>query len=265
MTSAFASSAAPDFDLIRTVEIAQENNFKSIQLYINEKYIDVEYLNDLIIAINKSDLESVVIHLPNLNDLTPGIINAVENIVNLKSPHLKVVGLIHYEDEIPIKTIHVPEGVNGVAVKPLFMNDIPKIPGLIIGVENSKTKVFDPKHVMRAFHMATLHHIPFVFDIGRIMYPRKKGGEIEQETINEIYDFITILISQLDPSQDIIHLSGKTQFGDFRSFSCALGAEDDITIPLIPVIKEFSDRGGIVVFEHEDLIQALESKKALEG
>ncbi|MFS8130808.1 MAG: hypothetical protein ACMG57_02400, partial [Candidatus Dojkabacteria bacterium] len=80
----------------------------------------------------------------------------------------------------------------------------------------------------------------------------------------EIYYFIRDLIMQLDPTVDIIHTTGKTEFGIFRDYACALGAEGDITIPLMEILKEFSDRGGIVVFEHEDLAQAVESKRNIE-
>ena len=266
MPPALANAAfAPDFNkLIDTVVVAEENDFESIQLYVNDTIRSIDYRERLAEAINNSSLKSIVIHFPNVADLKSPLIKATRTLVNALRKDLKLVGLIHYEDsvELPHFKKLVERGLARTDM-PFLSVYIPRFKRMPVGVENSKINEFDPEHVMRSFYFARFHGLPFVFDIGRIMYP-KQDETINEETKQEVYQFIEWLISQLDPAIDVIHTSGKTEWGNFRDFACALGADGDITIPLMSVLKDFSDRGGIVVFEHEDLGQAIDSKKNLE-
>lgn len=286
MPLTLASSAIPGFDLIDTVDTAYEENFESVQLFINNSILNPEYREVLIGAIKSQNITSVVIHLPNVADITEELVAATQLLVDgvlSENTHkdkvtppfngtrqpISVVGLIHYEDEVKINFPGLTTSV-GDRTKPFLSIDIPRFNNMVVGVENSKTREFDVKHVMNTLKFARAHDIPFVFDIGRIMYPIKLKGEKEASLINEnirkqIIRFIKLIIGKMDPKRDIIHTSGKTEFGKFRDYACALGAEGDITEPLMDDMNEFILNGGIVVLEHEDLKQALDSRSNLEG
>src|SRR6185369_8461609 len=167
----------PYYDqLIETVETAADNGFDSVQLYVNKVLESQEYRADLIKSIIENGIKSIVIHLPNYSDLNESILNATQELVRLMPRGVRLVGLIHYEDDIPLNFPDLTTK-KGNRTRPLLSHDIPKIKGLKVGLENSKIKEFDPKHVMRAYHLAKLDELPFVFDIGRIMYPILKRLE----------------------------------------------------------------------------------------
>lgn len=270
-----SSVTAPNFDLMKTVGLAAENGFKSIQLYVDESLNNPQYVKELVQNIIDSGIKSVIIHLPNYNKM-PDLLKAVKELVYSLPSSISKVGLIHYEDDIPI-TFSDLTTKQGNRTQPMLSLHIPKIDRFTIGVENSMTGTFNPRHVWAALKLAKANNIPFVFDIGRIMYPivtklgkDDKGNDIKDSYINDdikmqIYSFIDEIINNLDPQLDILHVSGKTDWDKFRDYACALGAEGDITKPLIPSLKRFLDAGGKVVLEHEDLQQALDSRVALES
>jgi len=128
-----------------------------------------------------------------------------------------------------------------------------------VGIENSKIGGFYPESITLPFQLSRVLGSFFVYDIGRMFY----ASSTEEQ--NEIADFTAKTIRDLDPTRDIIHLTGKTSWTKrFRECSCAYGIERDITPEIVKdAIREFVENGGIVVFEHEDLQQALDSKAAM--
>lgn len=244
----FHTGASQGFKILPAVDFAIENNFDGVQIYINEEILEPSVRHALVTKLNESNLTNVVFHLPDYNNLTEELVNALNSIVDELSPQIRWEALIHfgYND-------------NGNTLV-LSITEIPKIGGKRVSIENSKTGVFDPEHVKRAMSFARMLNTGFVFDIGRILYPNSKGIVDPQET----YNFITRTINLLDPAKDIIHVAGKSAWElKFREAPAVFGSPEDITTPTIEILREFEKRGGIVVFEHEDRDMILKSRENL--
>ncbi|MFS8130520.1 MAG: hypothetical protein ACMG57_00930, partial [Candidatus Dojkabacteria bacterium] len=158
MPLSLASSVAPQFDIITTVDYAQEYGFKSVQLFIGEPILDQD-IEHLVLQIHDKCMESVVFHLPDLHKLTPEITETIEKILNLLPSNLARVGLIHYSDEVPFVVPGLTPG-KGDATHPFLSQHLPKFKNMVVGLENSKIREFDPRHVMRAFRLARENNVP---------------------------------------------------------------------------------------------------------
>lgn len=237
MPVALASSAVKDFDLRKTVEEAKKNGFKSVQLYIDSDKFDDPYIEELINELRDINLE-IVIHLRNLPEFNDKDRVQVERILN-ELPNRKIQILIHY-------------------FKGMTVEDVPYINGVKVGIENSKTGVFDPDHVEEAFELSRACNSYFVFDHGRILYAQS------EEEAEKVINYIIEMINRLDPKKDIIHSADKRGWTlRFKSSWTYLGDPQGKAYPLIDSLRSFHLKGGTIVFEHEDLEFAVKSKETL--
>lgn len=242
------SGAIEGFHLIPAVEHAIQENFDGVQLYVNEELLDPTIRSQIVNKLLSSELSNVVFHLPNFNALTPDLVQAVEDVIEQLPEGITWHALIHLDYK---------SGDNTIELK---YSQVPKVGGRAVSIENSKTGVFDTQHVIRAISLARSLNSGFVFDIGRILYPNP-DGEVNEI---EVYKFIRSVIGLLNPKTDIIHTAGKLSWEKrFREAACAFGADGDITFPLREQILDFHNRGGIVVFEHEDISMILQSRENL--
>lgn len=236
------------YGLIPTIDFAEQNGISSIQLFLNDKFVgDEEYMIKVVEQLLASTkIHTVVIHLPNdFREITESYIIRTEWLINLL-PHKKFVVLTHYE-----------EGMS--------KEDIPIVNGNRIAIENSKTGEFDRQHVLAALDLAREAEVPFVFDLGRIMYLDPESPRFRGEVI-QLFAFIEDMIGELDPNRDIIHAADKTDWkARFRDCWTYLGDLQGKAFPHIPSLSRFSADGGVIIFEHEDTDLAWKSVQAIEG
>jgi hypothetical protein len=236
-----ASSILKDrgFDLRETVRVAEENSAGAVQLYVNKKAKeDSEYARRLTAALAETDM-TIIVHLPNKDKLDETDIAFAEKLEqNLRGKDVRT--LIHYEEGMRVE-------------------DVPLVNGYPVGIENSKTGVFDAGHVKDAFLLARMAGSFFVFDHGRIMYAD------ENSPPGKIITFIKKMISALNPGIDIIHTGDKTNWYDsFGKAQCAFGDENGIAMPLLPDLQDFSRKGGVVIIETEDEEMGLRALERLQ-
>jgi len=242
-----ASSALPKFDLKLTIEAAIQNGFEGVQLYLNEACLNEKYITDLVELIESSALANIVIHLPDIEKLEsePRYIDVAHDLCSAIGKGVRVLVLVHYVEDLEASTIkNISDGIE----QP-------------VGIENSKTGGFYPESIILPFQLSRVLGSFFVYDIGRMFY-----ASSEEET-ERIAAFTVQTIRDLDPTKDIIHLTGKTSWTKrFRECSCAYGIEEDITPEIVKeAVREFESSGGVIVFEHEDLQQALDSRRAFDS
>jgi hypothetical protein len=139
------------------------------------------------------------------------------------------------------------------------VDQIPNINGQKVGIENGQTGTYAPENIAAAYRLSRDARSFFVLDPGRIMYAT------DQFPPRVIEKFILGYIERMKPRNDIIHMADKTSWSKrFREASCALGADNGIGVFMIEALRDFDRRGGLIVFEHEDLQMALESLKVFE-
>ncbi len=237
----FASSVMfknnPRFDLIQTVQSALEAKAGSVQLFINDSLMDPLYMFGLINLLASSHM-SIILHLPDY----PVFISQPQHSQNAatlieKLPGKDIRVLIHYFEGMTV-------------------DQIPVINGKKVSIENAKTRAFYSEEVKAAFNLTREAGVPFVFDPGRIMYINNEATESQ----GQIEEFILDIIDQMDPSKDILHMSDKTIWGDFRPNACAF--PDGISKFMIVPLLQFAKSDGVIIFEHENLEQAIKSLEA---
>lgn len=227
-----ASSALKDegFDGLRTIEEAVKGDFGSVQLFVDKKYRNPEYLESIITNLKDSDLE-IVLHLP--NTLIEEDVKVAEKITQ-NFPDTKV--LIHFE---PTTTLSLIENT-------------------IVGWENSLIGRLDQEmrgHIEAVTQKVQEDDTFLVFDMGRLLY----AGEKDVASQEEVIAFVKDQISKLDPTKDIIHFTDKTSWElPFREVACILG--DGIMGEFMEDLANFE---GQIVFEYENLGIALKSLKAI--
>jgi sugar phosphate isomerase/epimerase len=227
----YLSSAAlinEHFDGLKTIEEAVKHGFDGVQLFLDTRYREREYLKKIF---NKLDLYpnlGLLIHLPN-EPLEIDIFTV--KVIYKQYPLTKF--LVHYEPLIilPLKN---------------------KVP---ISWENSVSKVFDPKTIEIPLNQSRKDRTGFVFDYARIAF--SQNNNIKEQAL--IIEYIKHVISLLDPDTDILHAVDKTQWDKGARdgwAACGSGILKDLKQNL----KNYS---GIIVFEHEDLNLQIESFKNL--
>ncbi len=242
MPAALASSALikNGYDLWSTVEVASKNGFTAVQLFINEFKNDDAYVGRMIQMIRDSEIKEIVIHFHNFGFITQKEIEIAERIEN-ELPDRIIIPLVHYENDM-IPTM------------------VPVVNGRLVAIENAKTEVFDRDEIMKVYNFTRFMGVPMIFDHCRIMYP--KNEKEQKEVIEFIEWFIT---NRLRPGYDVIHTADKTQWDKrFKDCWTYLGDPDGVCYPLLLALKEFSDKGGVVVFEHEDEDMAVKSLNAFQ-
>ncbi len=225
-----ASSAliAEQFDGNRTIEEANKVGFAGVQIFLDPKYRNPDYLESILVSLENSNL-GIVLHLPNIVEEED--VKIAEKIIR-EHPDAKV--LIHY---IPA-------------------TELPNIIGTTVGWENSKIGPLNEEmltHMEEVKQKVAQNNTFFVYDMGRQLYAN------DETQIQESINYIRAQIKSLDPKKDVIHLADKTSWVlKFRDSMCALG--DGIMQEFVEDIRNFK---GVVVFEHENLQMALDSLKAL--
>jgi hypothetical protein len=218
---------AEGFDAHRTAEEATKHGFYGVQLFVNQEYHVPRYVGSLISVLREKNL-GLIIHLPNTP--SPEDIQAAEDFVE-EIPEASVI--IHY----------------------LPATCLPQVKGTIVGWENSVNSP-DLDHVNQTLEKVKADDSFFVFDCGRLMNTN------DEDTKQQVRDFIDSVLQKLDPKRDILHLGDKTNWeGKFRESMCPFG--EGILAEFLPQVKEFVARGGKVVFEQEDLQMTIDSLKAL--
>ncbi len=239
MSQAFASSAAPNMSSLKTVELAVHNDFDAVQLFINPLLINnAEHRAEIVSALNATEL-IVVLHLSGLDpetfqlDLKERV--AVESMISsLKN---KVVPLVHY--------------IEGMGI-----SDIPVVNDQRVGLENSKTGIFDMEHIQRVQDLCNEVKIPFVLDFERILYTHSESEKVS------IIGFVKRVVDSLDPDIDMLHLRDKTSWLlPSRKSACAY--PEGINKNFTEEISRFHKSGGLVIWEFENLEQTLKSSKSL--
>ncbi len=224
-----ASSAliSEDFDGNRTIEEAQKAGFKGVQLFLDPKYRDRNYLESVLISLETSEL-GLVLHLPNIVEEDAQV---AERIVK-EYPETKV--LVHY----------------------LPATELPVIEGTTVGWENSKIGPLSEdmvEHLQKVKDKVFKDNTFYVYDMGRQLYAS------DESEVQRTIEFIRAEIRALDPKKDVIHLADKTSWIlKFRDSMCALG--DGIMKEFIDDINNFQ---GPIVFEHENLEMALKSLEVI--
>lgn len=225
-SSALAEAQGDDkFDGVRTIEEAVKAGFDGVQLFLDPRYRDPDYRTRIFDTLSDKKL-GVVVHLPNVvTDEDKELAEALAQ----ELPDARF--LIHYEP-----TVKKPD-----------------LKGILAGWENSRVGKLDEEmlgHVEATKTQARKDNTFFVFDFGRMMYLEEDGIGHQ-----EVLQYIRDEIGQLDPEKDVIHMTDKTSWVlKFRDCACIVG--DGICADLLPDILSYE---GIVVFEHENLEQAIKS------
>lgn len=237
MPTGVASSVMKDhptekFGLIPTMELALRENHGAVQIYLNDAFCTTEYLEQLLPLIAQFK-GTIILHLPDRGALHETHLAAATTIVSgFLDKDIRV--LIHYE-----------EG--------MVAEDVPAILDKKVGLENSKTGVFDPIHVLEALRLARSMGTFFVFDHGRIMYGSAYSADL-------LYQWIQAVIEELDAENDIMHSADKTSWDlRYRESSTHLGDVDGVGYSLVAALRNFHLDGGVIIFEQENLDQALRS------
>lgn len=226
----------PDYDTHGTVAYATEHKLGAVQPFVNEQLRDPEYRARLIEGLKADKNLDVVLHLPNMDKLIQDDLDAASEIVTALLPR-RVRTLVHYEQVMSVE-------------------QVPVVAGKKVGIENSLTGKYPHSehlnHVLRAFRLSREAKSFFVFDPGRLMY---EDGETPVE---EIQEFITRVISRLDPARDVIHMADKAAWNirfrqGPRAFPKGIGRF------MVSSLQDFYLMGGTIIFEHEDADMALES------
>lgn len=224
---ASAALAKEHFDAQRTVEEASKNRFKGVQIYVNSRLHDPDYLGDLIQQLYVSRLRTLL-HLPN-QPLALDLQAAEEIATSTLGTRI----LIHHSP-----TNLVPVG--------RFSST---------GIENSVTGRHDEKHIQDVYALTRSARLFFVYDPGRSFF----AAENNQVLQKRITDFTCKMIGRLNPKKDILHVADKTGWEtNFRDAWCVVG--QGVMAPILPTLKAFS---GVIVLEHEDLGKAIASRIVL--
>ncbi len=223
-TSVFESKG---YDSLLTINEAATNKYQGVQLYINESFQDVSYLQEVIGLLLQQRQLGILIHLPNEpkdEDLT------VTTEIYEALPRTRA--LIHFDPA----------------------DRLPKIP-VKIGWENSDSSRHNPQHIDDVQKMAVIDRTFFVYDYGR-SYKAEDNDYNEQ---SRIVRFISQRIRSMDPNKDVLHAAEKTRWNvSFRENQCPIG--EGVGKSLLHELKEFA---GPIVLEYEDLAIAHKSRDIL--
>jgi hypothetical protein len=232
MPEVYLASAAlkeESFDGLRTIEEAKKNGFSGVQLFLDKKYHETEYLEEIFDKLHNSNL-GLVLHLPNEVEEKD---KEIAMMFSKEFPNCKL--LIHYLPAV----------------------QLPDIDGVIAGWENSIIGDFNDEqisHIEKVKKRVKDDDSFFVFDFGRMMYLEE--SELRK---NEAFNYIKDQISRLDPRKDIIHLTDKKGWTiTFRDGACVLG--EGICGDLL---EELFNYQGIIVFEYENLQMAISSLEVI--
>jgi sugar phosphate isomerase/epimerase len=215
-----ASSAIQGFDGLRTIDEAQKVGFDGVQLFLDPRYREDDYLRAVIDRLAFANL-GLVVHLPN-EVVTEDIVPARELIRSVPGSR----ALIHY---LPATRLPIIEGVE-------------------VGWENSVIG-YNLDHLSQVKAAVKRDRTFYVFDMGR---PLVLEGKVDSTTaVREVREEIR----NLRHGVDMIHTADKddwdTRFrGHWRAMShgiCAAFLND---------LRAFD---GVVVLEHEDLQMAIDS------
>lgn len=242
------------YDLQNAVNHAAENHYDGIQLYLNDSIFDEIYTNRLVDSIKDSNLNDIVIHLPDLDDpKLERIVRRANYLTNLlETDERRVRTLIHF----------------GIKSDQSYGNEveIPKINGRPVFIENSQIRVFDKEHVLDAVKLVKSLDTGLVFDIGRFAYPDNEGAfDIDKYT-----EFVGEIMNMFEDTPDklIIHTAGKSAPKPYRDVAVPHGSDNDIFKPVYHLLHKHHLRGGTIVFEAEksdDVMASIDYFRNYEG
>jgi tetratricopeptide (TPR) repeat protein len=249
-------SAVVDFDPIDTLEYATQNNFQSIQVYLNEKIIHNRAFRQELVERAHSENIRLMCHAPDLLRPGPAIDPATSKAARgiLRNDENKWV--VHHFDQVqPLdETIKWLEGLVKADLIPCIENYHQRK-----GPEKARQHY---EHYLRLFHMIQERglNVWAVLDVHRLFDAKlglssEEGSELLMEVFHQL-DELKIPI--------LLHLIDSRRPDGGRKHWCSLG---DGIVPYYEILKQVfasTAQVGAAIFEFEDKRNPLESRKFLE-